>query len=102
PSLDTGLFGTRFMAMRSFDDEEPPIIAPLPSSPQFLVERDALDPALREIFDRLVEAYRFYAFSFYHRPFVSYRILAALVRDGWRLPSATPTIQDPNAAQNHD
>jgi hypothetical protein len=57
----------------------------LPDTPQFHAERDRLDAALRDEFDRLVEAYRFHAFHFYQRPFVSYRILAALVRDGWRL-----------------
>lgn len=57
----------------------------LPDSPQFLAEREALNPALHKEFDQLVEAYRFHAFYFYQRPFVSYRILAALIRDGWRL-----------------
>ena len=70
----------------------------LPTSPQFVAEREALDPALREEFDRLVEAYRFHAFQFYNRPFVSYRILAALVRDGWGLArkSETPVSPTPN------
>ncbi len=60
---------------------------PLPDTPAFHSERDALPEDLRIVFDAIVETYRFYAFIHYERPFVSYKILADLVRDGWR-PSA--------------
>jgi hypothetical protein len=62
---------------------------PLPNTPAFHSERESLPKDLRSDFDSLVETYRFYAFVHYERPFVSYKILADLVREGWR-PSATP------------
>lgn len=60
---------------------------PIPDSPQYRAERDGLPAHLREEFDALVESYRFHAFVIYEKPFVSYKVLAALVRDGWRAGS---------------
>lgn len=77
----------------------PPDPTFLPDTPPFLAERDKLDPALRTEFDRLVEAYRFHAFQYYERPFVSYRILAALVRDGWRLSAESRDPSTENRSQ---
>jgi len=57
---------------------------PLANSAQYRLEREALPPELRPAFEALVESYRFHAFVIYEKPFVSYRVLAALVRDGWR------------------
>lgn len=67
------------------NNAEPAAIAGLPTSEPFLAERQRLPEHLRPRFDNLVEAYRFHAFRFYQRPFVSYKILAALVADGWRI-----------------
>jgi len=57
---------------------------PLPNTPAFHAERDSLPEDLRSHYDCLVETYRYYAFMHYERPFVSYKILADLIRDGWR------------------
>jgi hypothetical protein len=67
----------------------------LPDSPAFHEERACLPEGLRSEFDSLVETYRFYAFMHYERPFVSYKILADLVRDGWR-PAADPIPRTPS------
>jgi hypothetical protein len=52
-----------------------------------LEEREKLPEELQEPYDALVEAYRYYAIVHYRHPFVSYKVLAELVRDGWRLSS---------------
>ncbi len=57
----------------------------LPDSEAFLRERARLPVELREEFDSLVQWYRFLALKHYQRPFVSYVVLADLVREGWRL-----------------
>lgn len=62
---------------------------PMPDSAQYRGERESLPVDLRPAFDALVESYRFHAFVIYEKPFVSYRVLAALVRDGWRAGSAS-------------
>jgi hypothetical protein len=46
--------------------------------------RTELPESVRPTFDQLVEEYRFHALLFHGRPFVSYKVLAALVSDGWR------------------
>lgn len=56
-----------------------------PSSPQYHAERERLEPGLRPTYDLLVESYRFHAFVHHRQPFVSYKVLASLIRDGWRL-----------------
>lgn len=53
-------------------------------SPAHREVRDALPPELVEHFDELVEAYQYYALVNHRTPFVSHKVLAALVRDGWR------------------
>ncbi len=68
-------------------DERMPNKDPLPTTQAFLDERERVPEELREEFDRLVEMYRYHAFIHYSRPFVSYRILADLILDGWRLQS---------------
>jgi hypothetical protein len=55
-----------------------------PKSAQYLKERERLAPELRSVYDALVDAYRFQAFVHYRIPFVSYKVLAGLVREGWR------------------
>lgn len=56
----------------------------LPRSPAYLAERDALEEAVRVEYDRLVEDYRYSAFVHHRQPFVSYKVLADLIRGGWR------------------
>ena len=59
--------------------------------------RDAVRRQLPEelwpVLDQLVEEYRFYALKFHGRPFVSFKVLAALIEDGWR-PSKRRTSKD--------
>jgi hypothetical protein len=62
---------------------------PLPNTLAYHEARDALPESLRNDFDVLVEMYRYYAFIHYTRPVVSYKILADLIRNGWR-PRADP------------
>lgn len=57
---------------------------PLPSSPQFSSEREKLPEELRSEYEALVRWYRFYATVHHFRPFVSYKVLADLIRSGWR------------------
>jgi len=56
----------------------------LPSTPAYLEQREALDLGLRGYFDTLVQDYRYYAQVHHKQPFVSYKVLAELVRLGWR------------------
>lgn len=48
--------------------------------------RESLPEELRPFFDLLVAEYQFFAKMHYQRPFVSYVILADLVKNGWRPP----------------
>jgi len=54
-------------------------------SAAYLSERDNLPPALHAAYDSLVESYRFHAVVHHRHPFVSYKVLASLVLEGWRL-----------------
>lgn len=56
-----------------------------PLSPSHQEARDALPDVLRPVFDALVEDYKFAAVMHHRSPFVSYKVLADLVRGGWRL-----------------
>lgn len=47
-------------------------------------EREKLPSELRPYFDSLVETYKYHALLSHGFPYVSYKILASLVRDGWR------------------
>ena len=57
--------------------------------------RNSLPDELKPVFDDFVADYKFFGTKHYGSPFVSYAILAEMVRAGWR-PSAEP-IKDPNA-----
>jgi hypothetical protein len=46
--------------------------------------REGLTEEERPIFDRLVEEYRFQALRLHGHPFVSYKVLGALIEEGWR------------------
>jgi hypothetical protein len=58
----------------------------LPSTPAYVTERESLHPDLRQAFDALVLDYRHYASVHHKQPFVSYKVLAELVKIGWRGP----------------
>ena len=46
--------------------------------------RNSLSPDLVPVFDKLVEDYKFAATMHHGSPFVSYVVLADLVKAGWR------------------
>jgi hypothetical protein len=46
--------------------------------------RNSLPDSLRPVFDLLAEDYRFAAMQHHGAPYVSYVILADLIRAGWR------------------
>jgi hypothetical protein len=54
------------------------------TSPQHAEERENLPEHLRLIFDQLVAEYKFACLKHYGRELVSYKVLADLVRDGWK------------------
>ncbi len=58
-------------------------------SESFRNEREKLDEGLRGVYDNLVRDYMHYAQMHHGRPFVSHKVLAELVRAGWR-PGPTP------------
>jgi hypothetical protein len=58
---------------------------PNAKSPACLLEREKLPPELRPDFDSLVAMYRYYALVHHKQAFVSYKVLADLIREGWRL-----------------
>lgn len=49
--------------------------------------RNALPDDQKPVFDALVAEYKFLASIHHKSPFVSYLVLADLVRNGWRPPS---------------
>ena len=53
-------------------------------SPAFLAQHDSLPSTLRSNYTQLVEEYRYFALIHHKHPFVSYRVLAELIRSGWR------------------
>lgn len=66
-------------------------IEPLPNSEKYVEAREGLPADLQPIFDQLVAEYRFLVFQHYRAPFVSYKVLADLVRNGWRLSAEVRT-----------
>ena len=56
--------------------------------------RNSLPEELRSIFDDFVDDYRFAATKVHGSPFVSYMVLAEMVRAGWRL--AAEPIREAN------
>jgi hypothetical protein len=51
-------------------------------------ERERLPLGSRAVFDQLVDEYKFHCIRHYGRPLASYKVLADLVRDGWRPSTA--------------
>ena len=54
------------------------------SSEKYTSELQTLPTALRGEFEELVRIYRYLAAVNHKNPFVSYKVLAGLIRDGWR------------------
>lgn len=50
--------------------------------------RSSLPPELVPVFDDFVADYRFFATKHHGSPFVSYAVLAEMVKAGWRLTAA--------------
>ena len=63
----------------------------LPSTSAFFEERNKLRDELRPEYDHLVKYYRFFATVHHKRPFVSYKVLADLIREGWRFSPKAPS-----------
>jgi len=61
-------------------------------SPKHEQARDSLPVELRCVFDQFVEDYKFAGFIHHGSPFVSYVILAEMVKAGWRC-TGTPIGQ---------
>lgn len=53
-------------------------------SPGYVEEHDKLPVDVRPVFELLVDEYKFHATRHHKHPFVSYKVLAELVRSGWR------------------
>jgi hypothetical protein len=51
---------------------------------KYIEARNTLEEKLKPIFDQIVSDYRFSATVRYSRPYVSYIVLADMVRAGWR------------------
>lgn len=66
------------------------------ATPKYVEARDTLPEELRPIYDRLVEEYFLHTHATYGHGYVAYRVIAALVRDGWR-PSAGPRTEEPRS-----
>ena len=62
-------------------------------SAAYLEQAASLPDFLRTADEQLVGEYRFYAFMHHSHPFASYRVLAELVRSGWK-PSRKPVEVD--------
>jgi hypothetical protein len=60
--------------------------------------RNSLPPELVSVFDDFVADYRFFATKHHGSPFVSYTVLAEMVKAGWRL--AAPANKDSNQTGN--
>ena len=56
----------------------------IPRSEKHEQARGSLPEALRPIFDDFVDDYRFAAMKHHGSPFVSYMVLAEMVKAGWR------------------
>jgi hypothetical protein len=56
--------------------------------------RNSLPDDLKPIFDRFVNDYKFHGMTRYGSPFVSYIILADMIREGWRLTAQPIAAED--------
>jgi hypothetical protein len=53
-------------------------------SPKFYEVRDSLPEELRSIYEEMVSSYAFYSLKYHGREWVSFQIIADLVKEGWR------------------
>lgn len=56
--------------------------------------RNSLPEELKPVFDDLVGDYRFAATKHHGSPFVSYKVLAEMVRMGWRLAADPLKVEE--------
>jgi len=56
--------------------------------------RNSLPDDLKPVFDDFVNDYRFAATKYHGSPFVSYKVLAEMVRMGWRLTAQPLTEKE--------
>ena len=64
---------------------------------RYLEARSSLPEELRSVYQRLVEEYRFHALQRYGRAWVSYDVIADLVRSDWRPTEEQTTVAVPAA-----
>lgn len=55
--------------------------------PRFHEAREYLPEELRLVYDDMVAEHAFFSLKHHGRKFVSYKIIADLVKEGWRLPA---------------
>ena len=60
-----------------------------PQTSKYIEAKKSLPEDLQSIFEELVDQYCFYSLKSYGRAFVSYDILANIVKEGWR-PKKAP------------
>ncbi len=57
-----------------------------PKSQKYISAKNTLPKNLQPIFEQLVDEYIFYTNKHYGGGYVAYKVLADLVKDGWRPP----------------
>jgi len=68
------------------------------NTPKYQEARNTLSEELRPLFDQLVDEYHFHTVAHYGQGYVAYKVLASLVRDGWR-PAADPQSETKTQAE---
>ena len=63
-----------------------------PKSLKYISARDALSENLQPIYEQLVDEYAFHTTKHYGRGYIAYKVLADLVKDGWK----------PSNSKSHD
>jgi hypothetical protein len=64
-------------------------------NPKFVAARESLPEELRTIYDQMVASYAYYSLIHHRQEFVSYKIIADLVREGWR-PALDKKVAGPS------
>ena len=64
--------------------------------------RDSLPDELKPIFDDFVNDYKFFATKHHGRPYVSFVVLAEMVRAGWRLGAEPQRPTSPAVEAQHE
>ena len=69
-------------------------------SEKYMLARNSLPAELRSVFDDFVADYKFAGIKHHGAPYVSYIILAEMVRGGWRL-AAEPLREKSSDDRDH-